>query len=107
MSRLNRTCTECGQIAGGHFAGCPEEGEDNPEVGVGREELLAMSARSQELQRLLRSAGYSKGDGVSSKGQALVHRLAINAKIRCWSETETVADYDALIAVVRRNLGIS
>ena len=67
----------------------------------------AFAARSHELQRLLMSAGYRRHDGVSTAGIKLVSRLARGAKIRDWPDTETLADYDALIAVLRRHLGLS
>lgn len=53
------------------------------------------------------SAGYRRRDGVSTAGIKLVSRLARGAQIRDWPDTETLADYDALIAVLRRHLGIS
>lgn len=64
-------------------------------------------ARSQELQRILRAAGYSKGDGVSTAGLQLVSALANKNKLRQWPDTQTIADYDALIAVVRDDLNLA
>ena len=64
-------------------------------------------ARSQELQRILRAAGYSKGDGVSTAGLELVSALANKNKLRQWPDTQTIADYDALIAVVRDDLNLA
>ena len=60
--------------------------------------------RSHELQALLRAAGYCKGDGVSTAGQRLVAALAKRDRLRQWSDTQTLADYDALIAVTRAHL---
>ncbi len=60
--------------------------------------------RSHELQALLRAAGYCKGDGVSTAGQRLVAALARRDRLRQWSDTQTIADYDALIAVTRAHL---
>jgi hypothetical protein len=65
------------------------------------------AARSQELQRILRAAGYSKGDGVSTAGLELVSALAKKNKLRQWPDTQTIADYDALIAVVRDDLNLA
>jgi hypothetical protein len=63
-----------------------------------------MPAKSEELVQLLRSAGYTKVDGISTAGIKLVSRLAKANGLRDWMNTRTVADYDALIAVTREHL---
>jgi hypothetical protein len=56
------------------------------------------------LQQILRAAGYVKGSGVSSSGITLVTRLARQHRLRDWSATRTLADYDALLQIVRDHL---
>lgn len=58
------------------------------------------AARSTTLQQLLRAAGHVKGSGVSSSGISLVTRLARQHRLRDWSATRTLAEYDALLRVV-------
>lgn len=62
------------------------------------------AARSAALQQILRAAGHVKGSGVSSSGITLVTRLARQHRLRDWSATRTLADYDALLQVVRDHL---
>jgi hypothetical protein len=59
-----------------------------------------MAMRSLQLQELLRSHHFRKGDGVSGAGLALVTRLAKQRGGRDWPHTRTVADYDLLIRAV-------
>jgi len=59
-----------------------------------------MVERSLTLQRMLRAAGYVKRDGVATAGIRLVSRLAKEHGLRDWPHTQTVEDYDALIAVL-------
>jgi len=64
----------------------------------------AFAARSQQLQQILRAAGYCKGDGVSTAGLKLVSTLARRHRLRDWPHTQTLSDYDALLEVTREHL---
>ncbi len=63
----------------------------------------AMVRKSNELEELLRAAGFIKGTTVSRGGIRLVSQLAKDHKLRDWAQTQTLDDYDALIAVTRRH----
>ena len=62
--------------------------------------LAGFAERSQRLQGILRQAGYQRLGGVSGEGLRLVSRVARAAGLRDWTNTNTWADYDALIAAV-------
>jgi hypothetical protein len=66
--------------------------------------LATMAQRSQVLQGMLGAAGYKDGEGVGTPGIRLVSRLAKANGLRDWPYTRTVADYDALIEVMRTHL---
>lgn len=67
-----------------------------PGFGYAPEFLRAMSAKSAELQAVGDAAGLPRGKFI-----ALVERLAKAQGLRAWCDTQTVADYDALIAAAR------
>jgi hypothetical protein len=66
-------------------------------------DIRGCTAKSLELQALMRANGYGKGDGVGNGGIGLVARIARSAKIRGWPDTRHVADYDALISAVQKH----
>lgn len=57
--------------------------------------------RSRRLQRLLRRAGYGRGDGVSAAGLLWLRRMARSHGLPDWPDISTLAEYDALIRVAR------
>ena len=71
--------------------------------------LAGFAERSQQLQHILRQAGYQRPGsagaegftrGVSVAGLRLVSRVATRAGLSDWPHITTWADYDALIAAV-------
>lgn len=67
--------------------------------------LSGFVERSYRLQRILIDAGFRKRDGISTEGIRLVSRVAKRERIRDWPNTQTLSDYEALIAAVKNELG--
>ena len=68
------------------------------------EHVAAMGAKGQQLQKMLRDAGFVKGSGVSNAGVKLVKEVAKTNKLRDWPDVKTPEDYDKLISEVRQRL---
>ncbi|MFZ4856129.1 MAG: PLxRFG domain-containing protein [Desulfuromonadaceae bacterium] len=85
-----------------------QKGSEGPsQVPDVRKEDVAylLPQKSKELRQVLIDAGYVKPSGdVSTAGISLVKRLAKENKLRDWPNTRDVADYNALIDVVRRHV---
>jgi len=62
--------------------------------------------KSLQLQRILRAAGFAKGDGVNILGLRLVSTIARANGLRDWPETRSLDDYDRLIAAVTSHLSL-
>ncbi len=65
------------------------------------------AAKSRQLQAILRSHGFAKGDGVNAAGCRFVSSAARKHHIRDWPDTKTLRDYDLLIAAVLHEINIS
>jgi hypothetical protein len=98
QERLTGTTGDLGQ---GDLLGAPQD------LWAGREAapLEAFARKSAQLQQLLRTAGFVKGDGISGPGLKLVSQVAKDRNLRDWPHTRTLEDYDRLIAAVAAKLG--